>query len=104
MVVDLRIVALFATRARREAVDAPLIYEGHIRAHPWLALVHMLERILLHVLPLHVLLLVGDGIPPDVEQAIRVFASSHKERSEAETAAVLGDNEVDGFGLAVTDG
>ena len=59
-----------ATRPRWVGIDPSLRDEGCVRPDPWLRRVDEFEGILFFVLPFHVFLLVADGIPPDVEEAI----------------------------------
>ena len=63
----------------------------------------MLEGVLFLVFPFHMLLFVRYGIPPYVEEAIRPCRTPEEEGAEIEAAAVLRDNEVDGFGIIVTN-
>jgi len=49
-------------------------------------------------------LLVGDGVPPDVEQAVEPDAAAHEKGAEVEAGAVLGEEEVDGVDVAITGG
>jgi hypothetical protein len=102
-VVNVRVIALLAARARRKAHDLSLLDEGDVRPDPGLVLVHVLERVLLLVLPLHVLLLVADGVPPDVEQPVCPHTSPYHERAEVEAAAVLRYDHVDRVNIAVAD-
>lgn len=48
-------------------------------------------------------LLVADGIPPHVEEAVRPGAAFDEEGTKVETGAILRDDEVDGLSLAVAD-
>lgn len=104
VVVNVRIVALLSASAWWEGVDLALLDERNVRPYPRLVLVHVLQSILLFVLPLHVLLLVADRVPPDVHQPVGPDASPHKERAQVETAAVLRNNHVDRVHLSVTYG
>jgi hypothetical protein len=103
LVMDIRIVALISACTGWEAHDASLLNESHVWANPRLVLVHVLECILLFVLPFHVLLLVTDRVPPDVEQPIGPYAPSNHEGSHVEATAVLGHKHVDRIDLAVSD-
>ena len=67
LVVYGNVVALVAARAGRKAVDLALVQESDMRSNPGLVLVHVFESVLLLVFPLHVLLLVADRIPPDIQ-------------------------------------
>lgn len=53
--------------------------------------------------PVHVLLLVGDRVPPHVEQAVGPCAAPDKEGAEIEARAVLREDEVDGVRVAVAN-
>ena len=101
---DLVVGPLVTAGAWREAIDPALWDECNMWPHPRLVLVHPFQGILLLVLPLHVLLLVADGIPPDVEQAVGPGAAADEEVAEVEAASVLWNDEVDGVGLAVANG
>lgn len=102
LVVDPGVIAGIATGTLGEAVDPALRDECHVRPDPRLVHVHVFERILLLVLPLHVLLLVANRIPPDVKQAVGPYTASDEERPEVEATAVLGDDQIDGLRLAVS--
>jgi len=67
LVVYGNVIAPVAARARRKAVDLALVQESDMRSNPGLILVHVFESVLLLVFPLHVLLLVADRIPPDIQ-------------------------------------
>lgn len=99
---DAGILAILATRTHGEAVDLPLGDECRVRPYPGLIDVEMLEGVLFLVLPLHVLLLVADRVPPDVEEPIRPGGAVDEERAEVEACAVLRDDEIDAFREAVT--
>ncbi len=90
--------------AHGEAVDFALGDEGRVRADPGVHGVEVFEGVLLLVLPFHVFLLVADGVPPDVEEAVGPCAAVDEEGAEVEAAAVLGDDEVDGVVSAVSCG
>jgi hypothetical protein len=51
-----------------------------------------------------VFLFVANGVPPYIEETISPCTALNEEGSEVETGTVLGNDEVDGFGFAVTDG
>ena len=102
-VVDVGIFAVVATGARWEAVDLPLVYECEVCPDPRLVGINVLESVLLLVLPLHVLLLVADRVPPYIQQAICPCRPLDKERSEVEASTVLRYDDVDRLGLAVAD-
>ena len=101
---DLGIVAIFAACTGREAINLSLCNECRIWSYPWLACIQMFEGVLFLVFPFHMLLLVAHRIPPDVEQAICPVASADEEGAEVEAAAVLRDNEINGFGFIITRG
>ena len=67
LVVYGNVIAPVAARAGRKAVDLALVQESDMRSNPGLILVHVFESVLLLVFPLHVLLLVTDRIPPDIQ-------------------------------------
>lgn len=104
VVEDPRVALLLCAGAWREGVDHALRHEVHGRADPGLGGVEVFQRILLLVLPLHMLLLVKHGIPPKVQQAVCPFAAAHKEGAEVEAAAVLTGQQMRGLrdrGVAV---
>lgn len=103
VVMDLWVVTLLTTRTRWKAVHFALVDEGQIRTHPRLVTIHVLERVLLHVLPLHVHLFISDRVPPDIEQSVYILASTYEKGSQTETATVLGYDEFDGFRVTVTN-
>jgi hypothetical protein len=103
LVVDIGIVALFSACAGREAHDLSLLDECNVWANPGLVLIHVLECILFFVLPFHVLLLVADRVPPNVEQPVGPYTPSNHKGSHVEATAILGDKHVDRIDLAVSD-
>lgn len=102
VVVNALIVAIVGASPVRETVDHPLRNECRMLPDPRLRLVELLEGVLLLVLPLHVLLLVHDGIPPDIEQPIGPVAASDKERSQVEPRAVLWQDQIHRVYIAIT--
>ena len=72
--------------------------------YPWLVDVEMLHCVLFLVFPLHVLLLVADRVPPDVEKSICPNAAVDEEGAEVESPTILRYDKVDGIGTAVTVG
>lgn len=104
VVVDARVRALVGTGARREAVDHALREESSVLADPRKGNVQLLQGILLLVCPLHVLLLVGDRVPPHVEQAVCPITPSHEEGAQVEARAVLREDQVDRLGPTITHG
>ena len=101
---DAAVVSVLGAGAGREAVDLALRDEGRVRADPRLVDVEELQRVLLLVLPLHVLLLVADGVPPYVEKSVGPGGALDEEGAEIEAGAVLGHDEVDGLRFAVANG
>jgi hypothetical protein len=107
LVVDLRVHALLAlfsilrTGAGREGVEAALLDERDVGPDPWLVGVEVFEGVLLLVFPFHVFLLVEDGVPPDVEEAVGKGGAFDEEGAEVEAGAVLGDEEGDARGEVV---
>lgn len=53
--------------------------------------------------PLHVLLLICDRIPPNVEESVRPVAAPHEEGSQVEAGAILCHDHVDRVGLAISN-
>jgi hypothetical protein len=102
LVVDIGIVTLVSARTGWEAHNLALIDERNVWANPWLVLIHVLESILLFVFPLHVLLFVAHGIPPDIQKPIGPHASSNHERPKVEAAAVLWKEHIDRINLAIS--
>lgn len=100
LVVDAAVGAV-AAGARRERVDAALRDECHARPDPGLVGVEVLEAVLLLVLPFHVLLLVEDRVPPDVEKAVGPGGAADEKGTEVEAGAVLRDDQVDRGGVLV---
>lgn len=72
--------------------------------YPWLVDVKMLHCVLFFVFPFHMLLLVADGVPPDVEETIGPNATMDEEGAEIESSTVLRYDEVNRVGMAVTVG
>lgn len=103
VVVNTSVVSVLGASARRESVDHALREEGRVFADPWLRFVELLQSVLLLVFPLHMLLLVGDGIPPDIQHAISPIASLYKEGTKIEARAVLGEYQVDRFRLSIAN-
>ena len=66
--------------------------------YPRLVDVEMLHCVLFFVFPLHMLLLVADGVPPDVEETVCPNAAMNEEGAEIETSTILRYDEVDGVG------
>lgn len=78
-IVYVGIVALLPTGSRRETHNLPLLDERNVGPDPRLILVHVLESVLLLVLPLHVFLLVANWIPPYIQQPVGPCASPDHE-------------------------
>jgi hypothetical protein len=110
LIVDLGIdplvtlLAILSAGAGREGVDSSLLNEGDVGADPGLIGVEVLEGVLLLVFPFHVFLLVEDGVPPDVKQAVGEGGAFDEEGAEVEAGAVLRDEEGDGGGVVVAGG
>ena len=100
-VVDPRVLSIVSAGARGKAVDLPLRDEGRVGPDPRLIGVQIFERVLLLVLPLHVLLLVGNGIPPYVQQTIGPSTAANEEGTKVKAATILRDDEVDGLRFVV---
>lgn len=103
VVVEASVVAVLGASALRETVDHALGQEAHVLADPGLCRVELLQSVLLLVFPLHVLLLVGDGVPPHVQQAVRPLTLANEEGAQVEAGAVLRQDEVDRARLAIAD-
>ena len=71
---------------------------------PWLMDVKMFHCVLFLVFPLHMLLLIADGVPPDVEETIRPNATVNEEGAKVEPSAILRYDKIDGIGTAITVG
>lgn len=87
-----------------EAVDHALRRKGNMCTDPRLVAIQLLQGVLLLVRPVHVLLLVGDRVPPHVEQAVSPCTAPNKERAEIEARAILREDKVDGIGVAIANG
>jgi hypothetical protein len=103
IIMDIRIVSIIAASAGREGVYFSLRDECRVWPDPGVRGVEEFEGVLFFVFPFHVFLLVADGVPPDVEEAVGPGAAFNEEGAEVEAAAVLGDDEVDGGLFAVAD-
>lgn len=81
LIVDVLVLgtAVRVAGSRWETVDLALMQEAHVLANPRLRLVKLIQRILLLVLPLHMLLLVCNRVPPHVEESVGPVATSHEE-------------------------
>lgn len=64
-------------------------------AHPWLVNVEVLKTGLFLAVPVHVALLVHDGVPPDIKKAIGPGAAPDEEAAKVEATAVLGNDHID---------
>lgn len=86
---------VLAACAFGEAVDFSLRYECSMRPYPGLVDVKMLHSILLLVLPLHVFLLVANGIPPNIQKPIRPCTPVDEEGPQIEASTILRDDKID---------
>lgn len=98
------VLSVLATCAHREAIDLSLRYESRMRPDPRLVDVQVLHCVLLFMFPLHVLLLVSNGVPPDVQETVGPDATVNEEGAEVKAAAVLGYDEIYRFSLAIAVG
>lgn len=89
-------VRTIAACPRRKGVYASLRHERGAGSDPGLVCIEVFETVLFLVFPLHVLLFVEDGVPPDIEQTICPVGAAHKEGAKIEAAAVLREDEVYG--------
>src|ERR1700722_14851073 len=91
MIMDIGIVSIVAASAGREGIYFSLWDECCVWSNPGVRGVEEFESVLLFVLPFHVFLLVADGVPPDVEEAVGPCTAFDEEGAKVEAAAVLGD-------------
>ena len=103
-VVYLIIHAIVATGAHGKTIDLPLRNEGGVGSYPRLVGIKMLKSVLLLMFPLHMLLLVAHGIPPDVQETISPDGTVDEEGAEVEATTVLRDYQINGVRLAVASG
>ena len=103
LVVESRIFAILTAGPGGEAVNHPLLNECSVRADPGLVGIQMFQCVLLFVLPFHVLLLVSDGVPPNVQQAVGPSASAQEKGAEVKAAAVLWYDQVDRVNFAISN-
>lgn len=104
LVMNVLVVAFVTAGTGRKTVDHALRHKGEMRARPGLIGVNVLESVLFFVLPLHVLLFVADGIPPDVHQAVGPGGAADEEGAEIETAAILWNQDVDRGSFTIANG
>lgn len=101
VVVDLLVGAIRIAGVRWEGVALALLDERSVGPNPRLIVVQVLQRVLLLMLPLHMLLLIANRVPPDIQKTIGPSTTPDEEGAEVESAAVLRDDHVDGRSLAV---
>ena len=106
VVVEARVEGLLLVRAgtRGETVDESLRHEARMAPDPGLGLVQLLQGVLFLMRPVHVFLLVHNGVPPHVQELVRPGAPPHEERAEVEARAVLGKDKVHGVDVPVPYG
>ena len=76
---DIGIISIFAASAGRERAYFSLTDECCVRPDPGVRGVEEFKGVLFLVLPFHVFLLVADGVPPDVEEAVGPCAAFDEE-------------------------
>jgi hypothetical protein len=89
IVVYPRVIAVFRTSSRRKAVNLPLRDERGMRSDPWLIDIEKFQSVLFLVFPFHVLLLIADRVPPNIEKAIGPSTSPDEKGPEIESGTIL---------------
>lgn len=103
VVVDLLVDTVLLACVRWERVDLALLNERSVWSDPWLHSVQVLHRILLLMLPLHMLLLIADWVPPDVEKTIGPCTALDEKRAEVEATTILRNDHIDGGRLSIAN-